>query len=163
MNFNFPIILISALIPLLIGFIWYHPKVFGNAWMALTGIKPEDGKKANMPLIFGLTYLFSVMAASALIAVVIHQFSLYSIIQRVQSTDPNAMTMVNDFMSKYGTEFRTFKHGALHGTLMGIFLILPTFAINSLFEQKKWKYIWINAGYWIVCLALMGGVICQWF
>jgi hypothetical protein len=27
---NFPIVLLSALLPLLMGFIWYHPKVFGS-------------------------------------------------------------------------------------------------------------------------------------
>ena len=32
--------------------------------------------------------------------------------------------------------------------------------INALFERKGFKYIAINAGYWILCLGLMGGVLC---
>lgn len=67
-----------------------------------------------------------------------------------------------DFLADYGTEFRTFKHGALHGFMSGLFFALPVTAINSLFEQKSWKYILINAGYWIVSLTLMGGIICAW-
>jgi hypothetical protein len=31
-----------------------------------------------------------------------------------------------------------------------------------MFEKKSVKYVAINAGYWIVTLAIMGGIICQW-
>ena len=37
-SMNWLAILVSALIPLIIGAIWYHPKVFGTAWMHATGI-----------------------------------------------------------------------------------------------------------------------------
>ncbi|HPH81947.1 MAG TPA: DUF1761 domain-containing protein, partial [Flavobacteriales bacterium] len=66
-----------------------------------------------------------------------------------------------DFMSKYGNTFHTFKHGVFHGVLAGIFFALPVLGINSLFDRKSFKYIAINAGFWIVTLALMGGIICQ--
>ena len=64
-----------------------------------------------------------------------------------------------DFMAKYGNEFRTFKHGALHGLIGGIITALPVIAVNGLFEQKGFKYIMINAGFWICCMILMGGII----
>lgn len=66
------------------------------------------------------------------------------------------------FMTEYGDAFRTFKHGALHGFITGVFIALPITAINALFEQKSWKYILINAGYWIVSLTNMGAIICGW-
>jgi hypothetical protein len=31
-----------------------------------------------------------------------------------------------------------------------------------LFERRSWKYIFINAGYWILTLTLMGGIICAY-
>jgi hypothetical protein len=68
---------------------------------------------------------------------------------------------IEDFLTKYGNRFRTFKHGALHGTIAGVFMALPVLAINSLFEGKGFKYVAINAGYWIVCLAIMGGIVGQ--
>ena len=37
-SMNWLAILVSALIPLITGAIWYHPKVFGTAWMQATGI-----------------------------------------------------------------------------------------------------------------------------
>ena len=63
-------------------------------------------------------------------------------------------------MDKYGNNFRTFKHGFVHGILAGIFLALPLIAVNALFEKKGVAYIAINAGFWTINLALMGGVIC---
>ncbi len=66
------------------------------------------------------------------------------------------------FMAKYGNNYRTFKHGVLHGVLGGVGLILPVLATQAMFEKKTVKYVAINAGYWIVTIALMGGIICQW-
>jgi hypothetical protein len=64
-------------------------------------------------------------------------------------------------MDTHGNNFRTFKHGLLHGSMSGILFVLPILAINAMFERKGFKYIAINAGYWIICLAIMGGIICQ--
>ena len=69
--------------------------------------------------------------------------------------------LYDSFMASYGKNFRTFKHGAFHGTLTGIMFILPVIATGALFEQKSFKYVMVNAGYWVVTIALMGGVICQ--
>lgn len=47
---------IAAVIPLLVGMVWYNPKVFGNAWMGATGLDEAKAKDGfNMPLVFGLT------------------------------------------------------------------------------------------------------------
>ncbi len=54
-------------------------------------------------------------------------------------------------------------HGAFHGALVGgLFMALPVLTTNALFEQKNFKYIAINAGYWIICLGLMGGIVAAW-
>ena len=66
------------------------------------------------------------------------------------------------FMEEFGNEFRTFKHGALHGVLAGVFFFFPVIAINGMFERKSWKYIFINTGYWVISLAIMGAIICSW-
>jgi hypothetical protein len=46
--------------------------------------------------------------------------------------------------------------------MTGLFLVLPIIAINSLFEQKSWKYILITAGYWMVSLTIIGAIVCGW-
>src|ERR1041384_6757364 len=79
----------AALIPMVMGFIWYHPKVFGTAWMKATGITPEDGKKMNMALVFGLTFVFSFFLAFAMCSLSIHQFHLYSLFYKEPIGDPS--------------------------------------------------------------------------
>lgn len=162
---NLLVILLAAIIPMIIGFIWYHPKVFGTAWMKACGLDDEKVKGANMPLIFGLSFLFSLFIAFSIQFMVIHQYHLYSLF----ANEPGFMeggseidNLFKSLMEKYGTNFRTFKHGAFHGTMAGITFVLPVMATNALFERKGFKYITINVGYWIVSLALMGGVICAY-
>lgn len=162
---NFLILLAAALVPMVMGFIWYNPKVFGTAWMNVAGMTEEKMKGGNMAVIFIMSFVFSFFLAFATQYIVIHQFHVYSMFGHFDVFNPNATTpeavMVRDMMAKYGTEFRTFKHGAFHGTLAGITVALPIIATSAMFEKKGAKYILINAGYWIVTMALMGGIICQ--
>ena len=164
MEINFLIFALAALIPLIMGFIWYGPLLFQNAWMKQLGFTEESLKGGNMALIFILCYVFSFLMAFFLQFIVIHQTGVYSSLMESGATElsGDALTYFNDFMAKYGTNYRTFKHGALHGTLSGIFFILQVLATQAMFERKTVKYVAINAGYWIVTLALMGGIICQW-
>lgn len=165
MNINFVVVLVAALIPLVVGFIWYNPKTFGNAWMKAADISEEKMKGANMIGIFALTFLLSFFLAMAMQFMVIHQWHIYSILANeadLKNPDSELSLWVKDFMTKYGSNFRTFKHGAFHGTIAGFMVALPILGINALFERKGFKYIAINAGFWIVCMALMGGILCAY-
>lgn len=51
--------------------------------------------------------------------------------------------------------------GAEAGFLAGIWTFCAI-AIHSLFELKCWRYIFINGGYSIVSLTLMGAIIGLW-
>lgn len=158
------IIPVAALIPMIIGFVWYHPKVLGTVWMKETGLTEEKMKSANMGLIFGLSFIFACLLAFSLIGIVIHQMGLQSLLIGeagfgVEGSD--ITVFFNDLMAKYGNHFRTFKHGALHGFMAGFTIAFPILATNGLFERKSWKLIWINSGYWILTMTLMGGVLCE--
>jgi hypothetical protein len=50
-------------------------------------------------------------------------------------------------------EFRTFKHGALHGFLSGLFLALPIIGTNALFE-RSFKYTLVTGGFGSYVLQL---------
>jgi hypothetical protein len=159
MEMNFLAILVAAISALVIGFIWYNPKVFGNAWMQAAGLTEEQIKGGNMVKILSLALLFSFMLAFLLTGIVIHQYGAISLV----GGDPSkALPSYAAFMADYGDAFRTYKHGALHGFISGLFLALPIIGINALFERKSAKYIFINSGYWIVTLTVMGAIICGW-
>ena len=51
--------------------------------------------------------------------------------------------------------------GATAGFLAGIWTFCAI-AIHSLFELKCWRYIFINGGYSLVSLTLMGAIIGAW-
>ena len=161
---NPAVMALAALIPLVLGFIWYQPKVFGNTWMRAARVRDEDRKGANMILVFGLVYVFSYMIAFALNSIVIHQFGFYSMLANepgMQDKTSAFYQQVAEFMRLHGNNFRTFKHGALHGTITGFALALPIIGIIALYERRSYKYVAVHAGFWIVSLGLMGGVICQ--
>ncbi|WP_298301413.1 DUF1761 domain-containing protein [uncultured Erythrobacter sp.] len=48
-----------------VGAIWYGV-IFGKAWQKAAGMSDEDVQGGNMPLIFGLTFLFEVLIAMVL-------------------------------------------------------------------------------------------------
>ena len=161
---NFLVTALAALIPMVVGAIWYNPKVLGNAWMKSTGLSEEQLKGANMPLIFGLSFVFSFLIALMLNPMVIHQFGFQSMLMgepELFTEGSEANMFFTSTLDKYGTAFRTFKHGSMHGTILGVLFATPIIGILALFERKGAKYILIHAGYWVISLALMGGVICQ--
>ncbi|MDX6188827.1 DUF1761 domain-containing protein [Flavobacterium sp. Fl-318] len=159
MEINFIALLVAAIMTLVVGFIWYHPKVFGTVWMRESNLTEEVLRTGNMLKIFGLTYVFSLMITIVLMALTIHQSGAVGMVggpPLIASAKPSFAA----FMADYGTAYRTFKHGALHGFISGLFFAFPVVGINSLFERKSWKYILIHAGFWIVTLTLMGGIVC---
>ncbi len=159
------IVALAAVIPLAIGLLWYNPKIFGTAWMKASFLSEEKMKGVNLPIVFSLTYLFAFMMSLVLFSIVVHQTGLYSLFAdepgfREPGTAANLE--LQGLMETLGHKFRTFKHGAFHGAITAIFIVLPVIGTNALLESKGGKYILINVAYWLVSLALMGGVLCQW-
>ena len=52
--------------------------------------------------------------------------------------------------------------GAFYGFLTGFGWIFFAMAVNSLYEQRSWKYMLINGGYWTVAFTVMGLIIGAW-
>jgi hypothetical protein len=161
MVLNFPILLLAALVPMVIGFIWYSPKVFGKAWMEASGMTDEKVKGGNMALIFGLSFVFAVLLAVEINFMVIHQNHLYSIFFGQADGLKATLEYMDTTHVGWTENFRTFKHGSFHGLLAGLLFAVPVLATNSMFERKGLKYVLVNGGYWVITIALMGGVICQ--
>nr|WP_315159350.1 DUF1761 domain-containing protein [uncultured Flavobacterium sp.] len=161
MEMNFQSLFVAALVTLFIGFVWYHPKVFGTIWMKEAGLTEDQLKTGNMLKIFGLTYVFSLLIASIEMTLTIHQMGALGMVGGPSKAN-EVLPSFTAFMADYGTAFRTYKHGALHGFISGLFFAFPMIAINGLFERKSWKYIFIHSGYWIITLTTMGAIICGW-
>ena len=159
MEINFLALLAAACSTLVVGFVWYHPKVFGNAWMRETGLTKDKMEGSNMAVTFGVSVLYAFFIAFILQMLTIHQFGALGMI----GGDPAvAKPSYAEFMADYGSAYRTFKHGALHGFMTGLFLALPVIGVNALYERRSFKYTLISGGYWVISFMIMGGIICAW-
>ncbi|MEY8849485.1 DUF1761 domain-containing protein [Psychroserpens sp. XS_ASV72] len=157
MEFNFLAFLVAAIVPLITGFIWYNPKTFGTAWARVAEMTEEKMKSGNMAVIFIVTLVLSFVLAFMVQFLVIHEMGAFGMVEG----DTSSATY-QAFMEEFGGKYRTFKHGALHGAMSGLFFVLPILGINALFERKGWKYILINTGYWVLTIAIMGAIISGW-
>jgi hypothetical protein len=157
MEFNIVAILVAALVPMVLGFIWYGPMLFQKAWMKESGVTEEKMKGSNMPVIFGISLVMAVILAFFTQFLVVHEMGVMGMTEgNLEGETTKA------FLAEWAGKYRTFKHGALHGAFAGIMFVFPIMATNGLFERKSWKLTFINAGYWTVALAIMGAIIGGW-
>lgn len=139
---NWLALIAASLSTLIVGFIWYNPKVFGTIWMNEVGMTEEKAKNSNPAITFGVSVILAFLVSFFLLTLVFTGGS------------PGM---------EHGTEaYMTFKHGAAHGTMLGLFVVLPVIVTNGLFEQRSFKYMMIVSGYWIVSFAIMGAIINGW-
>ena len=148
MEVNFLILALAAFVPLFIGFIWYGPFLFQNTWIKLSGHSKESLKSTNVVLIYILLYLFSFSLAFFLQFIVIHQTGVYSSLLESGANEltGDRLTYFDDFMAKYGSNYRSFKHGVLHGVLVALFLILPILATQAMLEKNQLNILQLMLG-----------------
>jgi len=163
---NLVLTFVGGLTPLLIGFIWYSDKALGKAWKKEIGFVEDGSQPTGLGKIFLFSYLFGVLIMFFMPSVVIHQFHMVSTLNGTEGFGQDGSVVqqfYQDFVQQYGGKFRTFKHGALHGTIAALFFVLPIIGLNAIFEKKTFKYIFIHVGYWAFTLAIMGGLACQFY
>ena len=163
---NWWLILVVAVIPLIIGLIWYNPVVFGKTWKRTAEISEEQANSGNAIKIYLFTYLFSILAAYILTMVSVHQSAIFQLFlgePALQDSTTAIGSIVNDFMTAHGNRHRSFGHGVIHGVELALFLGLPFIGIHSLFERRPFKYVLIHVGFWMVCFGIMGGLVCAYF
>ena len=125
-------ILAAGIASVLIGWVWYHPKVFGTAWMRAANLSPEaveDGKK-KMPFL-----VLAGLLASMLIAWIMNTLG--------------ARIGIFDWI------------GAVVDLALWLWLgfVAPILLGSVLWERKPLKYYLINAGYWLVSFVVMAVIL----
>jgi hypothetical protein len=65
---NWFAVIAAAAASFVIGGVWYSPILFGNVWMRETGLRDEELRKRNMGLIFGTSFVLSLVIAFNLAA-----------------------------------------------------------------------------------------------
>ena len=65
---NYLAALVATVASFALGFVWYHPAVFGKMWMEGVGLTEAEANSGNMPVIFGVTAVVTFLAALAISA-----------------------------------------------------------------------------------------------
>ncbi len=126
---NYIAILAGAISVMILGWIWFHPKVFGLPWMKGVGLTEEDTKSAN-PITMIVGFLMALGLS-------------YSI---------------SRFAGHPEDELNEFMHGMYHGFLPAIHFVVPILISKAVFEKKKASWILISTVYWVLAMMLVGGV-----
>lgn len=133
-GFNFWELLVAAASTFLIGFVWYGNMLFGKAWQKLAGLTDDQIKNANMPLIFGLSFV------------------LFLIIALFLSVFTEIAMMIGTSAIWAG----------LFAALLCLGLVATSIGVNYLFARKPLKLFLIDAGYLVVTFFIMGLIIGAW-
>lgn len=128
MDVNWLAVVLGALAGFLVGGIWYGP-LMGKRWMGAVGLTEEQVRQGNMALIYGMAFVFSLIASWALA----HTFETYG----------------RDF--SFGVKVITAFSVALG-------FIVPAIGTSYLFSQKSKQLFFIDAGYWLLFYTAMGAV-----
>ena len=143
---NFIPILVASLIPMAVGFAYYHKKTVGSAWMESLGKTEEELQEGfNMALVTIVGLVMSFLMAFLINALVE--------ISHRDINDAGELIFASDY---------NFGHGAFHGLFYGLLFAMPILVTNGMYERKSWKNIFINVGYWLITISLMSGLMDAW-
>ncbi len=164
MESNYWILLAAALVPNIVGMIWYG-FIFKSTWLQTVGKSEDELKEGNRAIAFIITYIVGLFLALGLMPIVIHQLGVFQMlndVKELEDVNSDLSKTLANLLTSFGDNFRSFKHGMLHGALTALFFILPTIAMNAYYERRNWKYVAVNVGFMMVCMAIIGGIVCQW-
>lgn len=143
-EFNYLAVLVAGLVPSIIGAIYYGP-LFGKQWLSSIGKTEDEMKPTNMGLTYGLALLMALFVSAIL--------KLNIELTHKEVSDAGELV--------FGS-FHTFQHGALHGAMTATFLVVPVLVSFSLYHKMSGKNIMLNSIFWILCFAVMGGILDVW-
>ena len=127
---NYVAMLVGAISVMVLGAIWFHPKVMGTSWMKGAGLSEEDVNETNP-----MTYVGALLMAG----VIAWAMSRYA---------GHTEEGMNQFV-----------HGMYHGFMPAIMYVAPVLVSKGLFEKKSLPWILSGAVYWVLALSIVGGLV----
>jgi hypothetical protein len=129
---NYMAVLAATIVSFVIGFVWYRP-LFGKPWISTLGLSPEILVNSLKPE----------MRRAVLISFPLQYVMAFCL----------ALFIGNG---------KTIGTATLYGLVVGVVWIAFAISITAMYEQKSFKYMLINGGYWTVSFTMMGLIIGAW-
>ena len=137
-DINYLAVLVAAISNMVLGFLWYGP-FFGKSWMKLMNLdkkKMEEAKKKGM----GKTYALAFVGALVMAYVLAH-----------------AIVFASAYLDVDGISA-----GLMAGFWNWLGFIVPVMLGMVLWDNKPWKLYFLNVGYYLVSLLVMGVILAVW-
>lgn len=141
MPMNWAAYAVAVVAQMIIGYIWFHPKVMGTMWAKARGISVEEIMPKNKGMVYGFTILYTLLFT---------MFIMTNVTGPGQDVAPD------------GHSYHTFKHGIAHALILTGFVVLPVLGTPALYEGKKKGWMIVQMGYWFVRLIVAAGIISAW-
>lgn len=141
MHINWAAFAVAVVAQMLVGMIWFNPKVMGKTWARVNGLDVNNMMPEKPGLTYGITFILTIM------------FTFWLMIN---VTGPGQDTAPD------GHSFHTFQHGLAHAALLSIMVMLPVFGAPGLFEKRGWGWILVHTGYWFFRMAVGAGILSAW-
>lgn len=125
----------AAIVHMMLGFAWYSPKAFGKRWMKAAKISKKDMKKKRKT---GMGEAVLTGFISALVMSLV----LATVIKMAGAT--------------------TFVAGAAVGILLCLGFIATSMMSEVLWDNKPMELYGISVAYYVVDLAILGGLLAVW-
>lgn len=132
-DINYLAVLVSVIIPMVLGALWYSPMLFAKQWMKASGFSPEKMKNKN-----AVTRGYMISIVGSII------FAM-------------AMAITAQLMGLDGAA-----DGIFLGLLGSVGFVATAFASAFAFEQRPMSLYFIYVGYQLVNFVLVGLVIVLW-
>ncbi|MCR9063853.1 MAG: DUF1761 domain-containing protein [Cytophagales bacterium] len=133
-NINFLAVLVGGVLAFAFGALWYSPVLFSKAWQKEVGLTEADLAGANMAQIFG----------TSLVLMLVMSFGMAIMLR---GHDDGEIT---------------WQTGLMHGLYVGLMFIATSIGINILYQRRSFKLFFIDAGYQIIMVMIMGAIIGAW-
>ena len=135
-DINYLAVLVASVVAFALGALWYSPVLFAKPWMAAIGKTAEEIKAEqegqSMAVTYGLTFVAWLVTA----------FVLAHFVDYTVST--------------------TIAGGLQTGFWTWLGFMITYEVIHGLFEGRDMRLYFINSGYHLVAMLIMGGVLAAW-
>ncbi|MGB2867306.1 MAG: DUF1761 domain-containing protein [Bacteroidota bacterium] len=132
MQINYLAVLVSAVVSMVIGGLWYSPVLFGKQWMALMGMPEKPPENFNPAPLYAQAFVASLVCYYVLARLIV------------------------------ATGHTTAMEGLISGFWVWLGFIATVQFTGNLFSMKPIKLFYLETSYQLVCTLIAGMIIALW-